>query len=57
MADFYKISVDGCDGSTVVKMELTETELQVVSKFIDKVNETARSGCEPTMEIEAIESL
>lgn len=51
----YKISVDGCDDSTVVEMELNELELDFLKRFSKLVNETSTYGCMPTIYLEEVE--
>lgn len=48
----YKISIDGCDDSTVFEMELTEQEAELVKRICNRSSETSTYGCMPTMEIE-----
>ena len=50
----YQISVDGCDDSTVVEIELTKEEKEFMDKFIKLVNKTSTYGCMPTMSIKNI---
>ena len=47
----YKISVDGCDDSSIFTMELTEDEAKLLKRVSDKCNETSTFHCMPTMEI------
>ena len=50
----YKVSVDGCDDSTVVEMELSELELDFLKRFVKLVNETSTYGCMPTIYLEEV---
>ncbi len=50
----YKIGVHGCDDSTEIEMELTETEWTLVRRIARKITETSTYGCMPTMEIEEV---
>ena len=50
----YKVSVDGCDDSTIVEMELNELELDFLKRFSKLVNETSTYGCMPTIELEEV---
>lgn len=47
----YEISVDGCDDSTIVEMELNELELEFLKRFSKLVNETSTYGCMPTIDL------
>ena len=50
----YKISVDGCDDSTEIEMELTGAEWALVKWIAQKITEASTYGCMPTMEIEEV---
>ena len=50
----YKVSVDGCDDSTVVEMKLNELELDFLKRFSKLVNETSTYGCMPTIDLEEV---
>lgn len=45
----YIITVSGCDDSTTVPIELTEQELDGVTKLIDMVNNADTCTCTPSM--------
>ena len=51
----YRISVHGCDDSTIIEKELTEDELKVIQSVASEVTETSEYRCMPTMEIEVLE--
>ena len=44
-------SVDGCDDSTIVTMEMSNDEYGFLQRLADLVNETSRYSCMPTMEL------
>jgi len=50
----YKISLDGCDDSTYIKIELTDTQYKLIKKIADESEKASSYGCEPTMTIEEI---
>lgn len=47
----YKISVDGCDASTNIEVELTDSEAVFLADFAAKVTAEAKTHCQPSMEI------
>lgn len=47
----YNISVDGCDDSTLIKMELDEKEHELINNMITLVNAASSYQCMPTMEM------
>jgi hypothetical protein len=49
----WRISVDGCDDSTTVEMDLTEAEAAVVERVARAITEESSYGCMPTMTLEA----
>ena len=51
----YRISVHGCDDSTIIEKELTEDELKIIQSVAKEVTETSEYGCMPTMEVEELE--
>lgn len=51
----YRISVHGCDDSTIIEKELTEDELKTIESVAAEVTEASRYGCMPTMEVEELE--
>ena len=46
------IQVSGCDDSTAVPMELTDTELATIKKLADAVNAAATYECKPRIVID-----
>ncbi len=52
LKETYEISVDGCDDSTIFKMELTKEEFSLIDKVAKLCTKMSRTGCMPTMEIE-----
>ena len=50
----YRISVHGCDDSTIIEKELTEDELKTIRSVAAEVTETSEYGCMPIMIIEEI---
>ena len=53
----YRISVHGCDDSTIIEKELTEDELKAIQLVAKEVTETSEYGSMPTMEVEELEEL
>ena len=53
----YRISVHGCDDSTIIEKELTEDELKIIQSVASEVTETSEYGCMPIMEVEELEEL
>jgi hypothetical protein len=51
----YRISVHGCDYSSIFNMELTEKEARVVKRVAAKCTETSTYSCMPIMEIEELQ--
>ena len=51
----YRISVHGCDDSTIIEKELTEDELKTIQSVAAEVTETSEYGCMPTMEVKELE--
>lgn len=47
----YRITVTGCDDSTIVHMLLNKHDFEVVSDLVESVNTMADQHCQPTMEI------
>lgn len=47
----YEITVYGCDDTTVVHMDLTPKQFELIKKLCDLVTETSTYQCMPTMEI------
>lgn len=46
-----EISVDGCDDSTIVTMEMSNDEYNFLQKLAELVNETSYYGCMPTIQL------
>lgn len=44
-----EISVDGCDDSTIVTMEMSNDEYGFLQRLADLVNETSYYSCMPTI--------
>ena len=51
----YRISVHGCDDSTIIEKELTEDELKTIQLVAKEVTETSEYGCMPIMIVEELE--
>ena len=51
----YRISVHGCDDSTIIEKELTEDELKIIQSVASEVTETSEYGCMPIMIVEELE--
>ena len=51
----YRISVHGCDDSTIIEKELTEDELKIIKSVATEVTETSEYKCMPIMEVEELE--
>lgn len=51
----YRISVHGCDDSTIIEKELTEDELKTIQSVAAEVTETSEYVCMPTMKVEEME--
>lgn len=47
----YRISLDGCDDSTSVEMELTPAELATLFRVAEELNAESSYGCQPVMRI------
>lgn len=47
----YQISVDGCDASTVIYVELSDVEFKFLERIAKIINLKSTSSCMPTMEI------
>lgn len=52
MRSNWRISVDGCDDSTHIEMELTEDEAALVRLIAEKITAAAEYGCMPVMRLE-----
>ena len=51
----YLISVDGCDDSTEIEVDLTPTQFKLLERIAEQVSEKANYGCMPSMSIEKVE--
>lgn len=47
----YSVVVSGCDDSTEVEVELTDTEAATVRRIAGLVTEASEYGCQPVMRI------
>lgn len=47
-----KISIHGCDDSTIFDIEANENEIEFLEKIAEKSVEVSKYNCMPTMEIE-----
>lgn len=50
----YRISVHGCDDSTVIEKELTQQEFKIIKEVAQEVTKVSHYICMPTMVIEEI---
>lgn len=50
----YKITLNGCDDSTTIEMELTAVEMELVNRICVAVENESEYGCQPTMAIEEV---
>lgn len=51
-----ELTVIGCDASTSVILELTETEHAFLQRVAHLVTKTSTYACEPTMRLEAADA-
>lgn len=51
----YSISIDGCDDSTEVKMELDDAGFTVIYELSQKSHKNSTYGCMPVITIEGHE--
>lgn len=47
----YKITVTGCDDETVVTMELTAQEYELIDQLADLISTRSEYSCMPVMDI------
>ena len=47
----YKISIDGCDDSTIFDIELTPMQAKLIEKISKLSYDTSTYGCQPTLEL------
>lgn len=52
----YRISVHGCDDSTIIEKKLTIDEFKLIQSVCKEIMETSTYNCMPIMEIEIIEN-
>lgn len=52
----YIIELIGCDDTTSFEMELTQEELNLLTRVSELSKETSTYGCMPTMWIEELEN-
>lgn len=50
----YRISVHGCDDSTIIIKELTEQEFKIIREVAREITKTSEYICMPTMYIEEL---
>ena len=55
MAKWVKLTIDGCDDSTVVEASLTVDKIEFLNRIINVVNSKAKNNCQPTIKLEEIE--
>ena len=46
-----EISVNGCDDSTIVTMEMSNYEYDFLQKLVEIVNKTSTYNCMPSIEL------
>lgn len=54
MKKSYRVSLNGCDDSTYIDIELDEIELKIVSLLCEKSKEEFNYICMPIMEIRGL---
>ena len=47
----YLVNNIGCDDETLFEIELTNEELQIITKFIELNNKNSTGGCQPIIEL------
>jgi len=52
----YKISVDGCDDSTVFEKAMTKEQLKFLMSIAIQCNKTSEYGCMPTIKVKRVKS-
>ena len=54
----YKLSIDGCDDSTILTLEISSSNAAFLRTLAEAVNVVAERNqpCEPTMRIEEVEA-
>lgn len=52
----YKITLQGCDDSTYIPIELDEKDYELLTKLSIKSREISSYGCMPIMRIEEIDN-
>jgi len=53
----YKVSIHGCDDSTIFEIEMTKAEYVFLKKIADRSQEVSTYGCMPIIYIEGINEL
>lgn len=48
----YRLDVIGCDATTTIVLELTETEYAFLQRVANLVTKTSTYTCEPIMQLE-----
>ena len=51
----YAISVDGCDDSTIIKLDLSKPQYAILKKVADEITQTSTYVCMPKMKITKID--
>jgi hypothetical protein len=51
MSDTFDITVQGCDDSTDITIELTPTELTFLTGIAEKITAASEFGCMPRMSV------
>ena len=51
----YKITLIGCDDITIIPVELTDEEHELIREISEKSKQTSTYGCMPVMVIEVEE--
>lgn len=49
-----EIGVHGCDDSTIIKMEVSEQELEFLNRLMKLVNTASTYGCMPCLEVNGV---
>lgn len=50
----YKVKIIGCDDITIINVELSIEEYDIIKRLCDLSEKTSHTQCEPTMSIEII---
>jgi hypothetical protein len=54
MKKTYRISIDGCDDSTIFKMDLTDEEADLLYRISVLSERESKSQCMPILDIEEV---